>query len=301
MTHAAPAGSPGAHPAIGIEPSARIAPHDLVLGAVSLASPDPRRLVAFYRDLLGLDVLAEGDTTVLGAGGKPLVEVLDRPSAPPAPRRAPGLFHMAIRVPDRASLAARLLALSGAGLRLGASDHLVSEALYVDDPDGNGVEIYRDRPRAEWPIEPDGSIAMQTLPLDLQALAREAKAAGGPAPAGTDMGHVHLKVNDLDAARRFWVDTVGLAIMARYPGALFVSADGYHHHVGLNVWQSGGAPVPAAGTAGLDHFRIALAPDAFAALAARLAAAGVATQPSDDGTLQVADPSGNHVEFRAAA
>lgn len=301
MTLAAPAGSPGAHPAIGIEPSARIAPHDLVLGAVSLASPDPRSLVAFYRDLLGLDVLAEGEATVLGAGGRPLVEILSRPKAPPAPRRAPGLFHMAIRVPDRASLAARLLALHGAGLRLGASNHLVSEALYVDDPDGNGVEIYRDLPRAEWPVEPDGSIAMQTLPLDLQSLAREAKVAGGPAPAATDMGHVHLKVNDLDAAKRFWVDTVGLAIMARYPGALFVSADGYHHHVGLNVWQSGGAPVPALGTAGLDHFTVTLAADAFAALAVRLVAAGVETQPGRDGALRVADPSGNTVEFRAAA
>lgn len=301
MTHAAPAGSPGAHPAVGIEPAAHIAPHDLVLGAVSLASPDPHRLIAFYRDLIGLEVMAEGDATVLGAGGRPLVEILARPQAPPAPRRAPGLFHMAIRVPDRASLAARLLALHGAGLRLGASDHLVSEALYVDDPDGNGVEIYRDLPRAEWPVQPDGSIAMQTLPLDIQSLAREAEVAGGPAPAATDMGHVHLKVNDLDAAKRFWVDTVGLTIMARYPGALFVSADGYHHHVGLNVWQSGGAPVPAAGTAGLDHFTVTLAANAFAALAARLAAAGVDTQPSLDGALRVVDPSGNGVEFRAAA
>lgn len=301
MTHAAPAGSPAAHRAVGIEPAAHIAPHDLVLGAVSLVSPDPHRIVAFYRDLIGLEVMAEGDATVLGAGGRPLVEILARPKAPPAPRRAPGLFHMAIRVPDRASLAARLLALHGAGLRLGASDHLVSEALYVDDPDGNGVEIYRDLPRAEWPVQPDGSIAMQTLPLDLQSLAREAEVAGGPAPAATDMGHVHLKVNDLDAAKRFWVDTVGLTIMARYPGALFVSADGYHHHVGLNVWQSGGAPVPAPGTAGLDHFTVTLAANAFAALAARLAAAGVATQPSVDGALRVTDPSGNGVEFRAAA
>lgn len=285
----------------GRTPVPEPAPHGLVLGAVSLASRDPRRLVAFYRDRIGLDVLAEGEASVLGAGGRPLVEVLDRPGAPPAPRRAPGLFHMAIRVPDRASLAARLLALYGAGLRLGASDHLVSEALYVDDPDGNGVEIYRDRPRAEWPVEPDGSIAMQTLPLDLNALAREAKAAGGPAPAGTDMGHVHLKVNDLDAAQRFWVDTVGLAITARYPGALFLSADGYHHHVGLNVWHSAGASVPAPGTAGLDHFTLSLAPDAFAGLVARLSAAGGAMRDASDGALRITDPSGNAVAFRAAA
>jgi len=268
-------------------------PHHLALGAVALTSADPDRLVPFYRDAVGLDVLATGDTTVLGAGGRPLVEIVRRSQARPAPHRAPGLFHMAIRVPDRASLAARLLALHHTGLRLGASDHLVSEALYVDDPDGNGIEIYRDRPEAEWPRSADGSIAMATLPLDLAALAREAPAVLGKAPAGTDMGHVHLKVSDLEAARRFWVDTVGLKIMARYPGALFVSADGYHHHLGLNTWQSSGAPAPAAGSAGLDHFTVRLPAAAVAGLARRLAAADVAFTPLADGGLEVADPSGN--------
>lgn len=276
------------------------APHNLSLGVVALASPDPARLVPFYRDTVGLALMASGETTVLGAGGRPLVEILRRPDAPPPPRRAPGLFHMAIRVPDRASLGARLLALHGAGLRLGASDHLVSEALYVDDPDGNGIEIYRDRPRSEWPMEADGTVAMQTLPLDLQALAREAAAAGGPAPAATDMGHVHLKVTDLDAAKRFWVDTVGLAIMARYPGALFVSADGYHHHIGLNVWHSSGAPVPPTGTAGLDHFAVRLPAAVIDALAERLGAAGVPFVRAADGAVRVRDPSGNTVVFGAA-
>ncbi|MEP9352735.1 VOC family protein [Xanthobacter sp. KR7-65] len=282
------------------EPRAGALRH-LTLGAVRLVGRDPARLLPFYRDAVGLDLMAEGETLVLGAGDRALVEIVRRPDAAPAPRRAPGLFHMAIRVPDRDSLAARLLALHGAGLRIGASDHLVSEALYVDDPDGNGVEIYRDRPPAEWPLEPDGSIAMKTLPLDLNALAREAGAAGGPAPAATDMGHVHLKVSDLDAARRFWVDTVGLAIMARYPGALFVSADGYHHHVGLNVWQSAGAPVPPEGTAGLGHVTLQLPDDELEALAGRLSAAGLAYQRDGSGTITVADPSGNRAQFRVAA
>ncbi|MFG1376354.1 VOC family protein [Xanthobacter autotrophicus] len=276
------------------------APHDLALGAVTLTSRDPERLVPFYRDGLGLDVLSTGETVVLGAGGRPLVEIARRPDAARAAVRAPGLFHMAIRVPDRASLAARLLALHHMGLRMGASDHLVSEALYVDDPDGNGIEIYRDRPAEEWPRTPDGAIAMATLPLDLAALAREAPPAAHPAPAGTDMGHVHLKVSDLEAARRFWVDTVGLTIMARYPGALFVSADGYHHHLGLNTWQSSGAPAPTAGTAGLAHFTVRLPLAAVEALGQRLAAAGVEFTALEGGGLTVRDPSGNTAQFRPA-
>ncbi|MCG5237014.1 VOC family protein [Xanthobacter oligotrophicus] len=276
------------------------APHGLALGAVTLSSRDPERLIPFYRDGVGLDVLSTGETTVLGAGGRPLVEIARRPDAARAAVRAPGLFHMAIRVPDRASLAARLLALHHMGLRMGASDHLVSEALYVDDPDGNGIEIYRDRPADEWPRSADGTIAMATLPLDLNDLAREAPPAAQPAPAGTDMGHVHLKVSDLDAARRFWVDTVGLTIMARYPGALFVSADGYHHHLGLNTWQSSGAPAPAAGTAGLDHFTVRLPLASIEALGQRLAAAGVAFAALEGGGLTVRDPSGNTAVFRPA-
>ncbi|MFG1317102.1 VOC family protein [Xanthobacter autotrophicus] len=280
--------------------SPETAPHDLALGAVALSSRDPERLIPFYRDGVGLDVLSTGETVVLGAGGRPLVEITRRSDASPAPVRAPGLFHMAIRVPDRASLAARLLALHHMGLRMGASDHLVSEALYVDDPDGNGIEIYRDRPADEWPRSVDGTIAMATLPLDLNALAREAPPVAQPAPAGTDMGHVHLKVSDLEAARRFWVDTVGLTIMARYPGALFVSADGYHHHLGLNTWQSSGAPEPAAGTAGLDHFTVRLPQASIDALGQRLAAAGVAFAAVEGGGLTVRDPSGNTAVFRPA-
>ncbi|MFG1362010.1 VOC family protein [Xanthobacter versatilis] len=276
------------------------APHDLALGAVALTSRDPERLIPFYRDGVGLEVLSTGETTVLGAGGRPLVEIARRPDAARAGVRAPGLFHMAIRVPDRSSLAARLMALHHMGLRMGASDHLVSEALYVDDPDGNGIEIYRDRPADEWPRSPDGTIAMATLPLDLNALSREAPPAAQPAPAGTDMGHVHLKVSDLEAARRFWVDTVGLTIMARYPGALFVSADGYHHHLGLNTWQSSGAPAPATGTAGLDHFTVRLPQASIDALGQRLAAAGVAFKALEGGGLTARDPSGNTAVFRPA-
>lgn len=267
----------------------------LVLGAVTLRSPDPERLLPFYRDALGLSVLSRSDgRLVLGAGGRALVEIVRVPDATTPRHPAPGLFHLALRVPDRAALAARLMALHQLGARLGASDHLVSEALYVDDPDGNGIEIYRDRARPDWPRTPDGAIAMATLPLDLRALLKEAPAQAESAPAGTDMGHVHLKVSDLEAARRFWVEIVGFEIMARYPGALFVSAEGYHHHLGLNTWQSSGAAVPPGSSIGLDHFAFRLPPEGLDGLADRLAVAGWAFTRDADG-LRFSDPSGNTV------
>lgn len=276
-------------------------PDSLALGAVTLRSRDPGRLVPFYEKVAGLALLSRSDErAVLGAGGRPLVEIERARDATRPPERAPGLFHLALRVPDRVALAARLVALRDAGCRIGASDHLVSEALYVDDPDGNGIEIYRDRLREEWPRAADGGVAMQTLPLDLGALLVEAPSTPAPAPSGTDMGHVHLKVSDLDATRRFWVDVVGFHVMARYPGALFVSAGGYHHHLGLNVWHSRGAAPPPEGTTGLDHFAITVPTAALDDLAERLGSAGWPFVRGA-GTLRVKDPSGNVAVFTASA
>ncbi len=128
----------------------------------------------------------------------------------------------------------------------------MSEALYVYDPDGNGIEIYCDRPRDAWPRTPDGRIAMATLPLDLPSFRALGPTQVGPAPEETDMGHVHLKVRDLGEAERFWVDLLGFDLVTTYPGALFVAAGGYHHHIGLNIWSSRGGPLPPARRLGLD-------------------------------------------------
>lgn len=272
----------------------------LTLGPVALRTARPERLVPFYEKVLGLKAgpqTQEGIT--LSAGSRPVVTLIPWDDAKAPPAGAPGLFHLAMRVPDRAALAQRLAAIRGTGLRLGASDHLVSEALYIDDPDGNGIEIYRDRPRAEWPYMPDGSIAMETRPLDLPRLVREEGTSESPSPEGTDMGHVHLKVADLQEAYRFWVETVGLQLMARYPGALFVSADGYHHHLGLNIWQSAGGRAPASDTSGLDHFTMVLPEAQAELLARRLAAAGVPLIRSA-GKLRFSDPSGNAAEIVVA-
>ncbi|HEY9458127.1 MAG TPA: VOC family protein, partial [Gaiella sp.] len=246
-------------------------PADTRLGAIRLRAGDIGLLRDFYERVIGLRAIASEDgVTALGAGDASLVELVSDPDAPPRPPRTTGLFHLALLVPARADLTRALRRVFENGWHLsGASDHLVSEALYLSDPEGNGIELYRDRPREEWPREGD-EIAMATLPLDLEDLLAEPGAGDdAPAmPAGTVLGHVHLQVKDLDSAAAFWVDALGLDVTASlYPGALFVSAGGYHHHVGLNTWAGVGAPRPPAGARGLDRFELVL-PDAASAAAA---------------------------------
>jgi catechol 2,3-dioxygenase len=276
-------------------------PADARLGAIRLRAADAERLARFYEEAIGLEVVEDGPITALGVDGRALVELEPDPDAPPRPPHTTGLFHLALLVPTRADLAHALRRVVAAGRRLtGASDHLVSEALYLRDPEGNGIELYRDRPRDDWP-DAGGSLRMDTLPLDLGSLLSEEDEASDDAgmPAGTILGHVHLQVADLAAAERFWVDALGLDVAVRgYPGALFVSAGGYHHHVGLNTWAGAGAPSPPDGALGLDRFEVVL-PDAQAVSDAgeRLAAAGPVELV--DGGVLAADPSGNAVLVRA--
>ena len=177
-------------------------------------------------------------------GGPSLVELIGDPDAPRL-RPATGLFHLALLVPSRVELARALRRVMNGGWQFtGASDHLVSEALYLRDPEYNGIEIYRDRPREEWSIV-DGQIQMATLPLDLQGIAGLADDAGDGMPAGTTMGHVHLQVAGLAPADSFYHRLLGMDVTVRsYPGALFMSAGGYHHHIGANTWESHGGPAP---------------------------------------------------------
>jgi catechol 2,3-dioxygenase len=271
-------------------------PASLALGAVRLRVRDAARTAAFYRDVVGLSLLGdEGGIVRLGAGGCVLVELIESPDAPERPRGSTGLFHLAILVPDRPALAVVLRRLVARGVRLGASDHIVSEALYIDDPEGNGIEIYRDRPRAEWRWQA-GTVEMATAQLDLRSVLADLPDGAGPddpMPAGTVMGHVHLKVGDLAAARRFYVDRLGFAVTTdRYPGALFVSAGGYHHHLGLNIWESRGRGPAPEGAVGLAHYTVVL-PDAAAvgAVQERLEGAGE-TARGIEGGFAVADPWG---------
>ena len=231
------------------------------IGAVRVAVADLDRAVEFYERAIGLRTLesAEGLARLGPQGGEAILELEADPPAPPRPPGTTGLFHFAILVPSRRDLAAALRRVSDAGWRFtGASDHLVSEALYLNDPEGNGIEIYRDRPRDEWDYD-GGEIRMATIPLDLDAVMGELGDADpdGPMPAETTMGHVHLNVSELAGTEAFYAGDLGLDVTLRgYPGALFMSSGGYHHHVGANTWVGEGAPPPPAGALGLRWFEI---------------------------------------------
>jgi catechol 2,3-dioxygenase len=280
-------------------------PPDTSIGKVRLRVADLEDLTTFYERVVGLQAVERGDdVTRLGAAdGESLIELVEAPDASPAPSFSTGLFHLAILVPDRAELARSLQRVAGAGWRLtGASDHLVSEALYLQDPEGNGIEIYHDRPRDEWRRNGD-ELAMATLPLDIEGVMGELEADERQAngmPGGTTMGHVHLQVADIPAAERFYNRGLGLDVMVRsYPGALFLSAGGYHHHLGLNTWQSQGAPPPPKDALGLDRYELVLPSAAERDSAAdRLAEVGADAQRLDEGVLAT-DPSGNRVLLAA--
>jgi catechol 2,3-dioxygenase len=273
------------------------------LGPVRLVVADLGRVQEFYEGTIGLTTLdAAGNTVRLGVGSGVLIELEGRPDAPRRAPRTTGLFHLAVLVPSRPELARAVRRVAGSGWRFsGASDHLVSEALYTADQEGNGIELYRDRPREEW-RHVDGALQMATEPLDLEGLMRELPeddSGGGMAP-GTRIGHVHLNVADIAAAEAFYHGLLGFDVMVRgYPGALFVSAGGYHHHIGLNTWAGEGAPAPPPGSRGLRWFEVVLpSADELARVADRLAAAGVEAEKHERGLL-VADPSRNSVLLTA--
>jgi catechol 2,3-dioxygenase len=281
-----------------IDPAARI-------GAVHLTVSDLARAVSFYETRLGLSVGHHaGSTASVGAGRGRELLVLSESRSAPRPRGTTGLFHFAILVPARRDLADALRRLLETGTTLqGASDHGVSEALYLADPDGNGIEIYRDRPRQEWPMA-EGRLRMGTDPLDLENLLGEGEARASveaTIAAGTTMGHVHLHVADLEAARQFYVDVLGFDLRQRYgSSALFMSAGGYHHHIAVNTWAGVGAPPPPPGAVGLRHFEVRLSGRrALEEVTSRLDTAGVPVDSRESGVF-LHDPSRNGVMLSVA-
>jgi catechol 2,3-dioxygenase len=292
--------------AIPVESRVSIDPRTSV-GPVRLTVSDVDRSRAFYERSIGLRSFERPDGTLAFGpdDAHPLVELRGDSSAPALAHSAPGLFHLAILVPTRQDLALALARLAQTHWPLdGASDHLVSEALYLSDPDGNGIEIYRDRPREQWSRTAEG-LRMATLPLDLDDVLGELAHADGlqeHAPAGTTIGHVHLQVSELADAERFYSDVLGFDVVVRsYPGALFVSAGGYHHHIGLNTWRSAGASPPPSGSVGLRSFEV-LVPtqEEVERVLARVRSADLEIESSGDDPA-VRDPAGNTVTLRAAS
>lgn len=229
---------------------------NIKLGAVTLRVNDLATMKTFYERVIGMDVIEVGpDRITLGAPNTPLV-VLHEVKGVRLNPRAAGLFHMAILLPDRVELGRMLRHLIEQRIEVGQGDHLVSEAFYLNDPEGNGIELYADRPREQWEYEANGHVKMATDPVEYESMLEAA--ADRPftgLPNGTTMGHVHFKVRSLEAAKLFYQDRLGFTVTTdSYPGALFLAADGYHHHIGTNVWARPNEPMREA--AGLEAWTL---------------------------------------------
>ncbi len=274
------------------------------MGAVRLSVGDLERSVRYYREQIGLGVLARDSTEAsLGAGGQPLVHLVETPGAISS-RGHTGLFHLALLVPERIDLARWLAHAARDRVTLtGMSDHFVSEAIYLQDPDDHGIEIYRDRPRSVWQ---DRVGEMTTTALDVDDLLGELDDPPTDAFAGlpdqTVMGHVHLRVRDVPEAVAFYRDVLGFALMTTYgPQAAFLAAGGYHHHIGANVWQSMGASPPPPGSTALLHATILLPTVSERDLVTSRAADAGYEPVATDGGVIVHDPSGIALLLAAAS
>jgi catechol 2,3-dioxygenase len=269
------------------------------MGPVHLTVADLDRSLDYYRGEIGLEALERSDgKAVLGTAERPLLVLSESPGARPADGYT-GLFHFALLVPERADLARGLAHAARDRVQLtGASDHYVSEALYLRDPDHHGIEIYWDRPRETWEGQVDQRLV--TWPLDVQAilgvLEDPIAAPFEGLPAGTRMGHVHLRVRDVPEAISFYRDLLGFDLMAQLGDqAGFLAAGGYHHHLGANTWESRGAPPPPPDTAAFQHATIQLpSPQDVSAVADRVADAGREVT-EQEGAPVVTDPSGNRM------
>lgn len=272
----------------------------LRIGTLRLKVRDLEAVSAFYQSVLGLRPVATGKGRItLGTGGTPLLELVsDAKLAPLDPRQA-GLFHTAFLMPTRADLARWVAHVAEARVPLqGASDHIVSEALYLADPEGNGIEVYADRPVSRW-HGAGGEITMSTDPLDLQDLLQSAEGTEWSGlPEGGSVGHVHLQVGDTADADRFYRDVLGLDIAARYPGASFYGSGGYHHQLAGNVWNSRRAGKRPEGMAGLDALEIIVRDTAdLTSIAERADGVGIASTRNADG-LTLHDPWGTAITLK---
>jgi catechol 2,3-dioxygenase len=295
-----------ADPDYGIAAPGNRLPAGMRLGRVVLQVADLARSLDYYGHVLGLRTLDRSDAVAtLGAydAADVLVELRERIEAASAPASGPaGLYHFAMLLPDRSALGRFAAHLAEAGVRAGAADHLVSEALYLDDPDGLGIEVYADRPRSQWQ-QRGRQLRMTTEPLDLPDVIR---ATGGEPwtgmPAGSRIGHIHLHVGDLDEAGRFYHDGLGFdKVVWSYPGALFMSAGGYHHHLGVNTWVTRSSAATAADARLLEWQIMLPAVDDLAAVARNLEQHGYAVARERGGDLLVQDPWGTALRLSLAA
>jgi catechol 2,3-dioxygenase len=297
------------------------------IGSPILRVKNIDRILRFYEERLGLQINRRyqfgdddggGDNLVCELGSKQksmsnesILILHHDPNAKNAPLRSAGLYHFAILVPDRKSLALTYLAIRNSGLQYdGFADHLVSESLYLRDPENNGIEIYRDRQASEWSHDNEGHINMDTLPLDLNSLVSELnkdeKETAKAFPTGARIGHMHLRVTNLQRSIKFYHEKIGLDITSDWSsmGAAFLSAGGYHHHIGMNAWHSLNGQVHGNGETGLENFTIAI-PDrtsfnTIESIINRHASSEQQTkQKTDRNQFLIFDPDGIQIVFKA--
>jgi len=267
------------------------------IGGVTLVVRDLDRMTRFYREVVGLEsIVQEGATLHLGVDGRILISLRQDPDALPNSPRSAGLYHIAFLLPSRDDLGAWTRHVLRLRIRLtGASDHLVSEAIYLTDPEGNGVEIYADRPSSTW-TRIQQVIQMGAGPLDLGELSRSTTSVWNGMPAGSTVGHVHLQVGDVDSADAFYGKLLGFKINAAAPTVSFYSTGGYHHQLAGNIWQSAGAGIRREGTTGLAEVELLLRDsETLASVISHLTDAGRPPQ-DEEGRLVIFDPW--NVRFR---
>ncbi len=306
MTDCSRAGQVDTGAGAGIAPPGYRLPAATRLGGIRLQVADLSRSLAYYVEVLGLRALSRTETVAtLGTTGDDavLVTLQQRAGAVPVPHHGRlGLYHYAILLPDRAALGRFVAHLAEIGVRAGASDHAVSEALYLRDPDGLGIEVYADRPRSAWSVT-DHQIDMETAPLDLASVIAAANGERWTGmPRGAVIGHVHLHVADIETASAFFHERLGLDKMVwSYPGALFLGAGGYHHHLGVNSWATN-APRPTDGDARLLEWEVLVpaASGGAAGAAASLRHGGYRVEQSGDDWLAT-DPWGTTLRLRNAS
>lgn len=270
---------------------------NVYVGEVNIKVKNLEYSLAFYQNIIGLKILEKSERrAVLTTDGKTALISLEQPVDVTAkPQHTSGLYHFAILLPSRADLSVFLRHLLQTGYPLGAADHYVSEALYLNDPDGNGIEVYRDRPSSEWTWK-GNLVEMATEQLDAEGILAESNAEWTGLPAGTIMGHLHLHVGDLKKAEEFYTKGLGFEVVSYYPQAAFLSTGGYHHHIAINTWQGVGAPTPPKNSVGLNWSTLVFPNyEARAEVIDRLGKMGVNVSAEGD-YFVTSDPSGN--EYR---
>lgn len=270
-------------------------PHTFV-GELSINVMNLARSLTFYQDIIGFNILQKTERkVVLTSDSKtPLVTLVQPIEVTEKEMRTTGLYHFALLLPSRADLSRFLHHLLKKQYKFAASDHAVSEALYLSDPDGNGIEIYRDRPTSEWSWS-GNDVKMVTEPLDYKSLLAESELSWGKLPSKSLIGHIHLHVKDLDEAENYYTDGLGFSLVSRYPGALFISTGKYHHHLGLNIWNGTNAPAPTENSVGLNWFSLVCADEETRKEKVKQLQQIGATVVKEKEDYLTVDPSGNHI------